>query len=47
MNVLVLMCDQLRYDTIGAHGNPHVHTPNLDRLAERPPRPLRRQRPAA
>ncbi len=35
MNVLVLMCDQLRYDAIGFHGNPHVHTPNIDRLAER------------
>ena len=27
------MCDQLRYDAIGFHGNPDVRTPNLDRLA--------------
>ena len=33
MNVLVLMCDQLRYDALGCHGNPCVHTPNIDRLA--------------
>lgn len=35
MNVLVLMCDHLRYDAIACHGNPHVRTPNLDRLAAR------------
>ena len=35
MNVLVLMCDHLRYDAIGFHGNPYVRTPNLDRLAAR------------
>lgn len=35
MNVLVLMCDQLRYDALGCQGNPYVHTPNLDRLAAR------------
>jgi arylsulfatase A-like enzyme len=29
------MCDQLRYDAVGAHGNPYVDTPNLDRLAAR------------
>lgn len=33
MNVLVLMCDQLRYDALGCHGNPYVDTTNLDRLA--------------
>lgn len=32
-NFLVVMTDQQRFDTIGALGNPHVHTPNLDRLA--------------
>lgn len=38
-NVLLLYTDQQRWDTIGyggvAHylGNPHIHTPNLDRLA--------------
>lgn len=35
MNALVLMCDHLRYDAIGFHGNPHIDTPNLDRLAAR------------
>ena len=32
-NVLLLFCDQLRPDALGAYGNEHVHTPNLDRLA--------------
>jgi len=32
-NILWICTDQQRYDTIGALGNPHVHTPNLDRLA--------------
>ena len=38
-NVLILYTDQQRWDTIGyggdAHylGNPHIHTPNLNRLA--------------
>ncbi len=32
-NVLWMCADQQRWDTIGALGNPHVHTPNLDRLA--------------
>lgn len=34
-NVLVFVPDQLRADAIGAFGNPHVHTPNIDRLAAR------------
>ncbi|MFF4983829.1 sulfatase-like hydrolase/transferase [Streptomyces sp. NPDC001046] len=33
MNFLFLMTDQHRVDTLGCYGNPHVHTPNLDRLA--------------
>jgi arylsulfatase A-like enzyme len=32
-NLLWYCSDQQRFDTIGALGNPHVHTPNLDRLA--------------
>lgn len=32
-NVLFLFADDQRADTIGAHGNPHIRTPNLDRLA--------------
>lgn len=32
-HVLILFTDQQRKDTIGAYGNPHVQTPNLDALA--------------
>lgn len=32
-NVLILLSDQQRYDTICAAGYPHMITPNLDRLA--------------
>ncbi|MBI2940180.1 MAG: sulfatase-like hydrolase/transferase [Chloroflexi bacterium] len=31
-NILWYCSDQQRFDTIGALGNPHAHTPNLDRL---------------
>jgi choline-sulfatase len=34
-NVLLVMTDQQRFDTINALGHEHVHTPNLDRLVER------------
>ena len=34
-NVLFLMADQQRFDTIAALGNPHIYTPNLDRLVRR------------
>ena len=33
-NVLLIYTDQQRWDTIGYAGNPHIHTPNLDRLAQ-------------
>jgi len=33
MNVLILHCDQLRYDGLGCNGNPHARTPNIDALA--------------
>jgi arylsulfatase A-like enzyme len=33
-NVLLLFTDQQRWDTIRAAGNPRIHTPNLDRLAQ-------------
>jgi arylsulfatase A-like enzyme len=33
--VLFIMCDQLRYDHLSCFGHPRLHTPNLDRLAER------------
>ena len=32
-NILLLMCDQLRADSLGAAGHPLVRTPNIDRLA--------------
>ena len=33
-NFLLIMTDQQRWDAIGAHGNPHIQTPNLDRLID-------------
>lgn len=30
---MLLMADQLRWDAVGAYGNPLIQTPNLDRLA--------------
>lgn len=32
-NIVVVMTDQQRWDTLGVYGNEHIHTPNLDRLA--------------
>lgn len=29
------MADQLRWDYLSCYGHPHLHTPNIDRLAER------------
>jgi arylsulfatase A-like enzyme len=34
-NVLFLFADDMRADTIAAHGNPHIKTPHLDKLAAR------------
>ncbi len=34
-NILFVMTDQQRFDTIGALGNEQIHTPNLDRLVAR------------
>ena len=34
-NVLFIMTDQQRADTIAALGNPHIYTPNFDRLVAR------------
>lgn len=33
--MLFIMLDQWRFDCLGAHGNPLIRTPNLDRLAAR------------
>jgi arylsulfatase A-like enzyme len=32
-NIIFLFADDQRADTIGAHGNPHIQTPNMDQLA--------------
>jgi arylsulfatase A-like enzyme len=32
-NILWICTDQQRFDTLGCYGNPHVKTPNLDKLA--------------
>jgi arylsulfatase len=32
-NILLICTDQQRFDALGAYGNPHIATPNLDRLA--------------
>ncbi|KZL24997.1 Choline-sulfatase [Pseudovibrio sp. WM33] len=34
-NVLWIMCDQLRFDYLSCYGHPHLHTPHIDKLAER------------
>lgn len=34
-NILFLLADDMRADTIAAHGNPHIKTPNLDSLVRR------------
>ncbi len=32
-NIILFMCDQLRYDALGCYGNTQIHTPNIDRIA--------------
>lgn len=34
-NILFIMADQLRWDYLSCYGHPHLHTPNIDRLASR------------
>jgi arylsulfatase len=34
-HILFIMTDQQRFDTIAALGNPHIYTPNFDRLVRR------------
>src|SRR5207245_5188950 len=34
-DILFIMTDQQRFDTIAALGNSHIYTPNLDRLVQR------------
>ncbi len=33
-HILLLFTDQQRWDAMGAYGNPVIHTPNMDRLAQ-------------
>ncbi|MCH2666666.1 MAG: sulfatase-like hydrolase/transferase, partial [Deinococcales bacterium] len=33
-NVLFISTDQQTWDAVSAYGNPHVNTPNIDRLVE-------------
>ena len=35
MNILFIMFDQLRFDYLSCAGHPHLHTPNIDRIAAR------------
>lgn len=35
MNVLVIMCDGLRYDSLRCNGNKVGATPNIDRLVQK------------
>ncbi|MEZ6128371.1 MAG: sulfatase-like hydrolase/transferase [Planctomycetaceae bacterium] len=32
-NVIIVLCDDLGYGDLGAHGHPHIQTPNIDKLA--------------
>lgn len=34
-NVILIVCDQMRFDGVGAYGNALIHTPNIDSLAAR------------
>ena len=34
LNIVVLLADDVRFDSLGAAGNPFVHTPQLDQLAD-------------
>lgn len=34
-NLVVILTDDQRFDALGASGNPHIRTPNLDQLAAR------------
>src|SRR6056297_404151 len=34
-NILFIMFDQLRWDYLSCYGHPHLHTPHIDRLAQK------------
>ena len=33
-NIILFMCDQLRFDALGCYGNRQIHTPHIDSLVE-------------
>lgn len=33
-NVVLVLCDDIRWDALGCAGHPHLRTPNIDRLAK-------------
>ncbi len=33
-NIIVMLCDDIRWDALSCAGHPHLKTPNIDRLAE-------------
>lgn len=33
-NVVLILCDDIRWDALGCAGHPHVKTPNIDRMAK-------------
>ena len=35
MNILFIMCDQLRWDYLSCYGHPHLQTPHIDSLAKK------------
>ena len=47
-NVNLILADELGYGDLGAHGNPRLRTPNLDRLCQQSVRsPIITSRPGA
>jgi len=37
MNTILIVCDTWRRDHSGAYGNDWIHTPNINRFAEKSP----------
>ena len=32
-NIIFIMCDDMGYGDLGCYGQPHIQTPNIDRMA--------------